>query len=159
MVVTAGSAAGAAEVVAGAVVVAAGVVVGGGVVVGAGATVVGTGAAVVPHWSWLGPQLSMPQIGTPGGHPSVVMPHSVKPQLSVPQSGPGTQLWPGGMVGSGSSGAAVGAFVAGPGWEPLPGPDAPPSPGDPSGFAAGAVELVADTVAVTDVVDTVLEAG
>ncbi|MBW0272607.1 hypothetical protein ATM97_20735 [Nocardia sp. MH4] len=155
MVVTAGSGAAVAEVVAGAVVVASGVVAGGEVVVGVGATVVVTGGTVVPHWSCWGPQLSMPQIGTPGGHPSVVMPHSVGPQLSVPQSGPGTQLWPGGMVGSVPPGAAVGAFVAGPGGESWLGPEVPPSPG----FAEGGVELVAAVVAVTEVFDAVVVAG
>ncbi|MFD4181200.1 hypothetical protein [Rhodococcus sp. NPDC058514] len=63
-------------------------VTGGEVVVGGAAVVVAGGTVQV---------LPIPQIGTPGGHPSLVIPHSVWPQLSVPHSGPGTQLYPGGI--------------------------------------------------------------
>ncbi|PTR42774.1 hypothetical protein C8K38_11071 [Rhodococcus sp. OK611] len=60
-----------------------------------GATVVVAGGTVQ--------LLPIPQTGTPGGHPSVVMPHSVWPQLSVPHAGPGTQLYPGGISWTGDS--------------------------------------------------------
>lgn len=66
--------------VAGAVVVLGGVVSGvvtvGGVVVG-GATVVVAGGVVSPHSLW--PQLSIPQNSTPGGQPGPVscIPHSL----------------------------------------------------------------------------------
>lgn len=119
-----------------------------GCVVDGGATVVVGG--VSPHWP--GPQLSVPQSGPgmqvwPGGNP-----HSLCPQLSVPQSGPGTQLYPGG-------GSCVGEWYhddsgAEP---PLPGTEPPPS-GVPPGFADGVTALVAGVV-VAEVLDTELDPG
>lgn len=71
--IVSGSVAGAVVVLGG--VVAAVVVAGGDVVVGA--TLVVTGGAAVGHCALSGPQRSIAQTATPGGHPSVVIPHSV----------------------------------------------------------------------------------
>ncbi|MFE6925258.1 hypothetical protein ACFVAV_29865 [Nocardia sp. NPDC057663] len=141
----------------GAAEVDAGVVVTGCVVAGGATVVVG---GVSPHWP--GPQLSVPQSGPgmqvwPGGNP-----HSLCPQLSVPQSGPGTQLYPGGgsCVGEwyhDDSGACVGEW-----YHDDSGADWPPgaaAPGAPPGFADGVTELVAGCVVVTEVWDTELDPG